>query len=989
MRRTAWFFTIFFSSFFLAAAQQSFPPSALKIGVFNNPPQMIVAENAKPSGFHIELIDAILKDSGIEPIYVAGTLAESLSRLQRGDIDMLPGIGASAQRLQMFDFNTESTLINWAVIYTAKPGAARSFLDLEGMRIAVVRESIYTQGESGIKPLMAQYGLPCTFVEVDSFDACFEALESSRADAAVVSRLYGLMNAESLDVHRTDITFSPSSIKLAFRKDLPRKAEIIALVDSRLKSFKADKNSPYYQASEKYLVPQISRESALPIRFRLALGGLVLLAILTVILVLSRKNWIKDDKELRHFFLNSASMDDIRTRIIDRTLIAFSLFSIPLILSAILHVRSEGSDPFFLVYIPALSFPSVLTLLRKKLSNHLKALTLMSCLFLTGTLVLAGRGNIGIGFSYFFTAGIVAVMLYGKRWGFFILIMGLLISLLFGVLSIAKMLRVSPVLSAYFLSTASWTLAVMSLFMMFFTLVSGLQEFYTSLVGIVGHLENRVAERTASIGEINKNLQVEIQKHMESEKNLEIARQEAEKSNKAKSIFFAGMSHEIRTPLNAILGYSQILMKETGLSQEGKREVATIHSSGEHLLGLINEVLEMSKIESGKIEAVIEPCDAAAVFDEIGRMFMITAQKKNLEFAVRMKGSLPPKIMTDEPKLRQILINLIANAFKFTDFGSVIVEAYMAEDTQGKLCFSVSDTGTGIAEEDLSRIFLPFEQAEEGRNKGGTGLGLAISREYCRLLGGDITVESAVGKGSTFSCAINAPVCEGGLSDKTKAELEIIGVKEGILPRILIVDDNETNRDILMRLLSPFGFPLAQAASGEEALSLADSWAPDLLLLDLVMPGMSGQEVMQRLRADPAKNKISVIVITASASAEDKKHVIDLGVSAFIRKPFRIKTLLEEIGKLSGLSYTYSAESPSAKKGQFVCDSAQLMESFAKLPEALAEKLRAAIKSGDLEEVKDIASDIVLLDAPLAQEISAMAENFQVGCLLRLVSGDL
>jgi signal transduction histidine kinase/CheY-like chemotaxis protein len=519
--------------------------------------------------------------------------------------------------------------------------------------------------------------------------------------------------------------------------------------------------------------------------------------------------------------------------------------------------------------------------------------------------------------------------------------------------------------------------------MMFFTIISGLQRFYGSLMDAVENLERRIAERTDYINTINKNLQVEIQEHQKSAAMLEIARAEAERANSARTNFFSGMSHEMRTPLNAILGYSQILMHNKTISGESLREIETINTSGEHLLSLINQVLEMSKIESGKTEASIEPCSVPAILRDLKNMFAISAAQKGLEFSVDVPANLPPFILTDEAKLKQILINLIGNAIKFTEAGSVNVEVAAITNAPDRLAFKVSDTGGGIAPEDIQKIFRPFEQTDAGRAKGGTGLGLSISQKYCRLLGGELEIQSTPGAGTSFSFSIDAPrhVAEGAMAE---IEAKIDGILKGTAPRILIVDDRETNRDILVKILEPLGFPTAQAANGTETLEMIESWNPGIILLDLVMPGIGGKDLIHMIRADPAKNHIKIVVITASVLDNESENVLKSGADAFIRKPFREKVVLEAIGKLADLEYRYAGEEDEPRHGQD--EEVTLAARFAALPRTLSSTLGDAIRAGDLEEVKALASSVIEVDVTLAENIRKMAENFQIKRLMEMAN---
>jgi signal transduction histidine kinase/FixJ family two-component response regulator len=461
---------------------------------------------------------------------------------------------------------------------------------------------------------------------------------------------------------------------------------------------------------------------------------------------------------------------------------------------------------------------------------------------------------------------------------------------------------------------------------------------------------------------------------------LEESRALAMEYSEAKSQFLSKMTHEIRTPLNAILGYSQILLRESDLPTEARREIEIMNSSGEHLLGLINEILETAKIEAGKVEVFEEDCGLRDMLAQIEDMFAPATRKKGIDLALDIASDVPDWIKTDRSKLKQALINLVGNAVKFTDEGRIGVHVALPPVMPGKLAFEVSDTGKGIDAKDSSQIFKAFEQAEEGRDRGGTGLGLSISQQYARLLGGDLSVDSKVGEGSRFTLTIRlTPGQERAQALATGAK--ILGIASGRPPRTLIVDDRETNRDILVRILEPLGFPVAQASDGPKALGLVDSWKPELLLLDLILPGMSGRDIIRALRSDPSKKALRIIVITASALEDERKGVMDLGADAFIRKPFREREVLDDIGRAFSLTYAYDEEK-KADESAALLGPPELKRRLAALPAGLRDRLGDALKVGDAGEVRAAADDIAVSDPGLAAHIRYLADDFEFSSLM-------
>ncbi|WP_460200848.1 GAF domain-containing hybrid sensor histidine kinase/response regulator [Scytonema sp. NUACC21] len=389
---------------------------------------------------------------------------------------------------------------------------------------------------------------------------------------------------------------------------------------------------------------------------------------------------------------------------------------------------------------------------------------------------------------------------------------------------------------------------------------------------------------------------------------LEMERKRAEalaELDRAKSQFLANMSHELRTPLNGILGYAQILKKGKTLTDHQKNGLSVIYQCGEHLLHLINDVLDISKIEARKMELYVKNFHFPEFLEAIAEICRIRAEQKGIELIYETLTPIPKAIRADEKRLRQILINLLGNAVKFTEQGYV---TFKVGYHQERFRFQVEDTGIGIAPEKLEEIFLPFQQVgEKSRETEGTGLGLTISRQLVELMGGELKVESALGKGSVFWLDLDLTEVE--WTDVAYiAENNIIGYK-GLKRKVLVVDDKWANRSVLVNMLEPLGFEVLEANDGLDGLNKACQFKPDVICMDLVMPVMDGFEATRRLRMMPELEGVVVIAISASVFDFDHQQSREVGCDSFLPKPVREADLLEKLQAHLGLEWVYEENS--------------------------------------------------------------------------------
>jgi PAS domain S-box-containing protein len=463
---------------------------------------------------------------------------------------------------------------------------------------------------------------------------------------------------------------------------------------------------------------------------------------------------------------------------------------------------------------------------------------------------------------------------------------------------------------------------------------------------------------------------------------LRIAKQTAEKANVAKSAFLASMSHEIRTPMNAILGFSQLMQHDKGLTERQRQQLDIINTSGEHLLSLINDILEMSKIEAGRVVLNSSAFDLHELIGEMKSLFGLRARSKALDLRIEWTENVPRYVVTDEGKLRQVFVNLLGNALKFTDTGGVVLEVDARRDAQERLRLTVEvkDTGRGIPRQDVDRVFGYFERSARQGAEAGTGLGLAISREFVRVMGGDITVESTVGVGSVFRFDVLIEPVEAAAVPSKPSQREVIGLCPGQPEyRVLVVDDIPESRELLVELLGPVGFDMRAAANGKEAVETFGSWHPHLILMDMRMPVMDGYEATRRIRAMEGGSDVGIIAVTASAFAEMRKGVFDAGVDEFLVKPFAESELFEMIGKVIGVRFVYE-DAPSAAAD--VPSQSLDTSALAELPDDLTVRLRHMVNAADFDAVLGVVDEIEHEHAQAAALLRALAESFDADGIL-------
>ena len=450
---------------------------------------------------------------------------------------------------------------------------------------------------------------------------------------------------------------------------------------------------------------------------------------------------------------------------------------------------------------------------------------------------------------------------------------------------------------------------------------------------------------------------VDISLRKEMEAQLHLAREQAEAANRAKSEFLSHMSHELRTPLNGVLGYAQILNRSRDVTEKQRRSLDAIVDCGDHLLSLINDVLDLSKIEAGRIEVDEGPCDLHRLINGVANILSSKAKEKGIGFSVEVSPEVPVGISTDAAKLRQILVNLLGNAVKFTAGGAVSLR--VVEAPTGTLRFEVCDSGVGIADDEIEVIFDPFKQVEAGKAAGGTGLGLAITKRLAEMLGGALEVKSKLGEGSTFTLTI--PLVEvhdaaiGALEDG-EAEGAFAVLAPGQDLNILVVDDRETNRDILEQLLGDMGFRVALAGDGQEALDAIREGEPfDLVLMDVRMPRMNGIDATRHIREDERTKHLKVIAVTASVFPQFEDKAAEAGFDDYLGKPFRTSELVAKIKTHLGAEFV-AGEVPPAAASARSPEARATPEAGTELAAGVRDELRAALKIRNLTAINAVAA---------------------------------
>jgi len=480
-----------------------------------------------------------------------------------------------------------------------------------------------------------------------------------------------------------------------------------------------------------------------------------------------------------------------------------------------------------------------------------------------------------------------------------------------------------------------------------------------------------------------------LEQEREANIQLQKAKESAEIANQAKSIFLANMSHDIRTPLNAILGYAQILQRDQDLQPQQQEAVSTIESSGNHLSALINDVLDISKIEVGRIELQNTNFDLNEMIKGLSIMYQIRCEEKKLEWRIEGLGEQQILVHGDEGKLRRVLSNLLGNAVKFTESGEVTLQ--VSEEEPNRFLFEVIDTGVGIPKEEQEEIFKPFQQSEAGIAKDGTGLGLAIAKRYVQLMGGNLALESPPinpprfggeingGVGSRFFFTISLPPATGDVFTSLAGDgKQILHLAEGYQVKALVADDTKENRDVLAKILSDIAVEVITAENGQEAVEMVRSHQPDIVFMDIRMPVMDGIEATKQILEEFGRDRLKIVAISASALTHQQERYSEVGFDAFIAKPFLSDRIYDCLAKLLHVEYECEVE-----------DSPELDFSEIVIPEELLQQLKEAAEIYNVTKLTDYLDEVEALGPAgkrLTEYLRILIRNYDMEAILTILS---